>query len=75
MRYPVSSFDMGTVLDGGALLVRIPKGQLGEDTSKLLGSLVLAQVWQAATARATIAADKRRDATLIIDEAVRQEAL
>ncbi|MEV4481840.1 DUF87 domain-containing protein [Micromonospora coxensis] len=69
MRYPRSSFDMGTILDGGALLVRIPKGQLGEDTSKLLGSLMLAQVWQAATARAKIAPDKRRDATLIIDEA------
>ncbi|MGW3607115.1 type IV secretory system conjugative DNA transfer family protein [Micromonospora sp. NPDC005161] len=69
MRYPTSSFDMGKVLDGGALLVRIPKGQLGEDTSKLLGSLILAQVWQAATARAKVAPDKRRDATLIIDEA------
>ncbi|MFG1888085.1 type IV secretory system conjugative DNA transfer family protein [Micromonospora sp. NPDC049051] len=69
MRYPKSSFDMGKVLDGGALLVRIPKGQLGEDTSKLLGSLILAQVWQAATARAKIAHDKRRDAMLIIDEA------
>ncbi|MBQ0896033.1 ATP-binding protein [Micromonospora sp. U56] len=69
MRYPKSSFDMGKVLDGGALLVRIPKGQLGEDTSKLLGSLVLAQVWQAATARAKTAPEKRRDATLIIDEA------
>ena len=75
MRYPRSSFDMGKVLDGGVLLVRIPKGTLGEDTSKLLGSLVLAQVWQAATARAKVAPDKRRDATLIIDEAVRQEAL
>jgi hypothetical protein len=69
MRFPRSSFDMGGVLDGGALLVRIPKGQLGEDTTRLLGSLVLAQVWQAATARATIDPDRRRDATLIIDEA------
>ncbi|MCW3818601.1 type IV secretion system DNA-binding domain-containing protein [Micromonospora sp. DR5-3] len=69
MRYPHSSFDMGEILDGGALLVRIPKGQLGEDTSKLLGSLILAQVWQAATARARITPDQRRDATLIIDEA------
>ncbi|MET7752372.1 DUF87 domain-containing protein [Micromonospora sp. NPDC005367] len=69
MRYPQSSFDMGKVLDGGALLVRIPKGQLGEDTSKLLGSLILAQVWQAATARARVSPDRRRDATLIIDEA------
>ncbi|MEV6370098.1 DUF87 domain-containing protein [Micromonospora musae] len=69
MRYPQSSFDMGKVLDGGALLVRIPKGQLGEDTSKLLGSLILAQVWQAATARARVSPEQRRDATLIIDEA------
>ncbi|WP_425413191.1 helicase HerA domain-containing protein [Micromonospora matsumotoense] len=69
MRYPRSSFDMGKVLDGGVLLVRIPKGVLGEDTSRLLGSLILAQVWQAATARAATASDRRRDATLIIDEA------
>jgi hypothetical protein len=69
MRYPHSSVEMGRILDGGALLVRIPKGQLGEDTTRLLGSLILAQVWQATTARATIPADRRRDATLIIDEA------
>jgi hypothetical protein len=69
MRYPKSSFDMGKVLDGGVLLVRIPKGTLGEDTSKLLGSLVLAQVWQAATARAARPPEQRPDATLIIDEA------
>ncbi|WFE61681.1 ATP-binding protein [Micromonospora sp. WMMD712] len=69
MRYPKSSFDMGKVLDGGVLLVRIPKGILGEDTSRLLGSLILAQVWQAATARAATAPERRRDTTLIIDEA------
>ncbi|WP_428962226.1 type IV secretory system conjugative DNA transfer family protein [Micromonospora fluostatini] len=69
MRYPKSSFDMGRVLDGGVLLVRIPKGVLGEDTSRLLGSLILAQVWQAATARAGVAPERRRDATLVIDEA------
>jgi hypothetical protein len=69
LRYPKSSFDMGRVLDGGVLLVRIPKGTLGEDTSKLLGSLILAQVWQAATARAKTPPERRRDATLIIDEA------
>ncbi|TDC66915.1 DUF87 domain-containing protein [Micromonospora sp. KC207] len=69
MRYPKSSFDMGKVLDGGVLLVRIPRGMLGEDTSRLLGSLILAQVWQAATARAATAPERRRDTTLIIDEA------
>lgn len=69
MRYPRSSFDMGHILDGGVLLVRIPKGQLGEDTSRLLGSLVLARVWQAATARAAVPVDARRDCTVFLDEA------
>ena len=68
MRYPKSSFDMGRVLDGGVLLVRIPKGQLGEDTTRLLGSLILARVWQAATARAAIPADHRRDCQIVLDE-------
>jgi hypothetical protein len=67
-RYPRGSFNMGDVLDGGVLLVRIPKGQLGEETSRLLGSLILAKVWQAAAARATVPPDQRRDCTLIIDE-------
>ncbi len=69
MRYPRSSFEMGRVLDGGVLLVRIPKGQLGEDTSRLLGSLILARVWQAATARAAIPIDARRDCAVFLDEA------
>ncbi len=31
-----SSFDMGAVLDGGLCLVRVPKGVLGEETTRLL---------------------------------------
>jgi hypothetical protein len=69
MRYPRSSFDMNKVLDGGVLLVRIPKGVLGEDTSRLLGSLILARVWQAATARAAIPIAARKDAAIFLDEA------
>ena len=42
-----------------------PKACSGEDTTRLLGSLVLAQVWQAATARATVPADQRRDASAV----------
>ena len=33
---PKSSFDMGKVLDGGILIARLPKGQLGEETAKLI---------------------------------------
>jgi hypothetical protein len=64
-----SSFDMGRVLDGGILIARLPKGQLGEETARLMGSFVFASVWQAATARARLPEDRRRDATCYIDEA------
>jgi hypothetical protein len=48
--------------------VRLPKGILGEDTTRVLGSLVVARVWQAATSRAGQPEQSRRDATLYIDE-------
>lgn len=67
---PKSSFDMGHVLDrGGILLARLPKGQIGEETAKLMGSFVFASVWQAATARARIPEPDRRDASVYVDEA------
>jgi hypothetical protein len=66
---PTSSFDMAKVLDGGVLLARLPKGQVGEDTSRLLGSFVLASVWQTATARARLPEAQRRDACVYVDEA------
>ena len=61
--------DLSAVLDGGVLLVRLPKGTLGEDTCRLLGSFVLAQLWQAATARAGMPEHVRRDASVVLDEA------
>ncbi|MEV6527907.1 type IV secretion system DNA-binding domain-containing protein [Longispora sp. NPDC051575] len=69
MSYPKSSFNMADILNGGILIVRIPKGTLGEDTSRLLGSLILAQVWQAATARAAIKPEQRKDCSVYLDEA------
>ncbi len=65
---PDSSFDMGRVLDGGVCLVRVPKGILGEDTARLLGSFVVAQVWQTATHRARLGQAARVDASLVVDE-------
>lgn len=47
-----TSFSLDDVLDGGVLLCRLPKGVLGDESSRLLGSLLVAQVWQAATTRA-----------------------
>ena len=65
---PDSSFDMGNVLDGGICLVRVPKGILGEETAKLLGSFVVAKVWQTATHRARLGQAARVDASLVVDE-------
>ena len=64
-----STINLTTVLDqGGLLLVRIPKGVLGEETTRLVGSLILAQTWQAATARAHRPQEERPDASIVIDE-------
>ena len=63
-----SSFSMTRVLDGGVLLARVSKGALGEEASRLLGSFVLAALWQAATHRARIGQDARVDAACYIDE-------
>jgi hypothetical protein len=65
---PDGSFDMGTVLDGGLCLVRVPKGILGDDTARLLGSFVVAKVWQTATHRARLGQPARVDASLYVDE-------
>jgi hypothetical protein len=65
---PDSSFDMGQVLDGGVCLVRVPKGILGDETARLLGSFVVAKVWQTATHRARLGQAARVDASLVVDE-------
>jgi hypothetical protein len=63
-----STVDLTGVLDGGICLVRIPKGSLGEETTRLVGSLVVARTWQATTARARTPQRQRLDASLVIDE-------
>ncbi|MFI6350197.1 type IV secretory system conjugative DNA transfer family protein [Streptomyces sp. NPDC050560] len=64
-----STFDLAHVLDGGILLARLPKGALGEETARLLGSFIVAGTWQAAAARARTPEHTRIDAALAIDEA------
>jgi hypothetical protein len=63
-----STLDMGDVLDGGILIARLPKGILGEDTTRLVGSLLLTGLWQAATARTRQPETQRLDAAVYIDE-------
>lgn len=57
-----------TLNEGRLLLARLPKGTLGEDTARLLGSMIVARVWQAALARADLPQEQRADAALYIDE-------
>ncbi|GHJ35463.1 type IV secretory system conjugative DNA transfer family protein [Streptomyces sp. TS71-3] len=64
-----STFDLSHILNGGILLARLPKGALGEETARLLGSFIVAGTWQAAAARARTPERSRIDATLSIDEA------
>ncbi|WP_194896534.1 type IV secretory system conjugative DNA transfer family protein [Catenulispora pinisilvae] len=66
---PASTIDLSEVLNGGILLVRIPKGVLGEETARLLGSFVVAATWHAASARTKSAEGARIDAALYLDEA------
>ncbi|MET8846011.1 DUF87 domain-containing protein [Amycolatopsis sp. NPDC004625] len=64
-----STVNMTQVLDeGGICLVRIPKGSLGDETTRLVGSLVVARTWQATTGRARVPQRERPDASLVVDE-------
>lgn len=65
---PRSSFTLAELLDGAILIARLPKGQIGEDCSRLVGSLLIAGLWQEITRRATRSPNERPDATIVIDE-------
>ncbi|MGK8509610.1 type IV secretory system conjugative DNA transfer family protein [Nocardia asiatica] len=65
-----STVEFANILDnGGICLARLPKGSLGEETSRLVGSLLVARTWQAVTARARVPSADRPDAALVLDEA------
>jgi hypothetical protein len=64
----VSTFRLQDILAGGVLLVRLPKGVLGDDTVRLTGSLLLAALFHAAYARADMPEHERPDASIVLDE-------
>ena len=66
---PAATLNLDEILDGGILLARLPKGELGTDTAVMLGSLLVSGLWAATTRRATRTADERPDASVIVDEA------
>ncbi len=65
---PASTFTLTDILDGGILIARLPKGEIGEHGAQLVGSLLLSGLWQATTRRAGIPPEDRADATIIVDE-------
>lgn len=50
------------------LLVDLSKGLLGPETSALLGSLVMSQLWQAILGRAVVAPERRHAVFVYVDE-------
>ncbi|MBF6066063.1 type IV secretion system DNA-binding domain-containing protein [Nocardia terpenica] len=65
---PATTIDLTQILDGGILIARLPKGEIGDHGCQLVGSLLLSGLWSAATHRATVPPVRRRDATIIVDE-------
>jgi len=66
---PTTTLDIARCLgEGRLLLAKLSKGTLGEDTSRLLGSFLVARVWQAALARAGLPPAQRPDCALYVDE-------
>jgi len=66
---PHSAFDFRAIMDEGkVLLVNLSKGQLGEDNSALLGSVLVGKILIAALSRAEIPTEQRRPFHLIVDE-------
>ncbi|TCO49677.1 helicase HerA domain-containing protein [Actinocrispum wychmicini] len=64
-----STVDIDDVLNtGGICLVRIARDALGIETARLVGSIVVARTWQAATRRARMPQRHRRDCALYVDE-------
>jgi hypothetical protein len=54
--------------EGKVVLVSLATGLLGEEAAALLGSLVVAELWHATTARAAMRQEDRRPVMAILDE-------
>ena len=64
-----STLDFREIMDNRRiLLVSLAKGLLGEETSRLMGSFLVARIWQAALSRADIPEAEREDFNLYLDE-------
>jgi energy-coupling factor transporter ATP-binding protein EcfA2 len=63
------AIDFGQVLrERKILLVRLPVGLLGDETTALLGAMLINQLWHAIAARAAVPKAARRPVSVIVDE-------
>lgn len=66
---PKSSFNMRQAMDEQKIiLVDISKGRIGEDSSRLLGALLITRVQLGAMSRVDIPRHERKDFVLMVDE-------
>lgn len=66
---PEKTLSLRRIMDEGKiLLVNLSKGSIGEDTSNLLGSLLISRFDLAALSRADTPEDERKDYALYLDE-------
>ncbi len=64
-----STFNISEIMDQGKiLLIDLSTGKIGEDNSKLLGSMMITKIQLAAMQRAHIPEEQRRDFYLYVDE-------
>ncbi len=64
-----SSIDMREIMDSGKILImNLSKGRIGEDSSRLLGALLITKLQLAAMSRVDIPEEKRKDFFLYVDE-------
>lgn len=66
-RRPAISLDQ-ILYQNKILLVRLRKDRIGPEAAQLLGSLLVAQLWQAMQARLSLPAEKRHPVQVVIDE-------
>ena len=66
---PLSKLDMRKIMDEGKIfLVNLSRGRIGEDSSRLLGALLVTKLQLAAMSRVDILEQDRRDFFLYVDE-------
>ena len=64
-----SSFELRDIMDSSKIfLVNLSKGKIGEDSSSLLGAMLVTKIALAALSRQNIPEGKRRDFYLYVDE-------